>query len=75
MRSHMCRLQVLPADHPLFVEEFKRQPEATWIMKPAGRAQVCARPAQDLRPHSGCITWLQALRRKLGVNACDALRS
>ena len=34
---------VLPADHPLFVEEFKRQPEATWIMKPAGRAQVCSK--------------------------------
>lgn len=29
----------LPNDHPLFVEEFRRQPQATWIMKPAGRAQ------------------------------------
>ena len=32
---------ILPNDHPLFVEEFKRQPNSTWIMKPAGRAQVC----------------------------------
>lgn len=31
---------MLPNDYPLFVEEFKRQPNATWIMKPAGRAQV-----------------------------------
>jgi tubulin polyglutamylase TTLL1 len=31
---------ILPNDHPLFVEEFKRQPQSTWIMKPAGRAQV-----------------------------------
>lgn len=31
---------ILPNDYPLFVEEFKRHPHSTWIMKPAGRAQV-----------------------------------
>ena len=30
---------VLPADYGLFVEEFKQQSGATWIMKPAGKAQ------------------------------------
>ena len=29
----------LPADYNLFVDEFKRCPEAMWIMKPAARAQ------------------------------------
>ena len=29
----------LPADYNLFVDEFKRSPEAMWIMKPAARAQ------------------------------------
>ena len=31
---------VLPAEYGLFVEEFKKTPGATWIMKPIGRAQV-----------------------------------
>lgn len=30
---------VLPADYGLFVEEFKHQPGAFWIMKPIGKAQ------------------------------------
>ena len=30
---------VLPAEYGLFVEEFKRTPGVTWIMKPVGRAQ------------------------------------
>ena len=30
---------VLPAEYGLFVEEFKRTPGTTWIMKPVGRAQ------------------------------------
>ena len=29
----------LPAEYGLFVEEFKRTPGTTWIMKPVGRAQ------------------------------------
>jgi hypothetical protein len=29
----------LPADYNLFVEEFKRDPSVTWIMKPIGRSQ------------------------------------
>jgi tubulin polyglutamylase TTLL1 len=30
---------MLPADYNIFVEEFRRQPNSTWIMKPAGKAQ------------------------------------
>ena len=30
---------VLPAEYGLFLEEFKRTPGSTWIMKPVGRAQ------------------------------------
>lgn len=29
----------LPADYSLFVEEFRRAPNSTWIMKPTGKAQ------------------------------------
>jgi len=29
----------LPQDYALFVEEFRRNPSITWIMKPAGKAQ------------------------------------
>lgn len=29
----------LPADYNIFVEEFRRNPSSTWIMKPAGKAQ------------------------------------
>ncbi|KAK9837196.1 hypothetical protein WJX84_010345 [Apatococcus fuscideae] len=30
---------ILPQDYSLFVEEFRKQESATWIMKPSGRAQ------------------------------------
>ncbi|RXG69176.1 hypothetical protein Avbf_05370 [Armadillidium vulgare] len=30
---------MLPADYNLFVEEFRRRPNTTWILKPAGRSQ------------------------------------
>lgn len=30
---------LLPADYSLFVEEFRRSPNAMWIMKPTGKAQ------------------------------------
>jgi len=30
---------ILPGDYTLFVEEFRRSPSATYIMKPAGKAQ------------------------------------
>ena len=30
---------LLPADYSLFVEEFRRTPNAMWIMKPANAAQ------------------------------------
>lgn len=33
---------LLPADYTLFVEEFRRNPNAMWIMKPTGRSQVSA---------------------------------
>ena len=35
---------LLPADYSLFVEEFRRNPNAVWIMKPTARslnASVC----------------------------------
>lgn len=31
---------MLPADYNIFVEEFRRQPNATWIMKPAGKGKA-----------------------------------
>ena len=30
---------ILPQDYTVFVEEFKKQPNTTWIMKPTNRAQ------------------------------------
>lgn len=30
---------ILPGDYVIFVEEFKKSPHATWIMKPTSRAQ------------------------------------
>lgn len=45
-RSFHCQVPVtyiLPADYSLFVEEFRRTPNCTWIMKPAGKSQVRAR--------------------------------
>jgi len=30
---------MLPADYSIFVEEFKRNPNAMWIMKPTGKSQ------------------------------------
>lgn len=33
---------LLPADYTLFVEEFRRNPNAMWIMKPTSRSQVSA---------------------------------
>ena len=32
---------LLPADYNIFVEEFRRNPSYTWIMKPAGKGVVC----------------------------------
>lgn len=34
-----CTTFVLPTEYGLFLEEFKRNPGAVWIMKPIGRAQ------------------------------------
>jgi tubulin polyglutamylase TTLL1 len=28
---------MMPADYNLFAEDFKRDPNSTWIMKPAGK--------------------------------------
>ena len=30
---------ILPGDYTIFVEEFKKNPNTTWIMKPTGGAQ------------------------------------
>ena len=30
---------ILPGDYTIFVEEFRRNPNTTWIMKPSSRAQ------------------------------------
>ena len=30
---------ILPGDYSIFIEEFKRNPNATWIMKPASKSQ------------------------------------
>ena len=30
---------MLPADYNLFVEEFRKNPNSTWIMKPCGKGQ------------------------------------
>jgi tubulin polyglutamylase TTLL1 len=30
---------ILPGDYTIFVEEFKKNPNTTWIMKPTGRSQ------------------------------------
>ena len=29
---------ILPGDYTIFVEEFKKNPNTTWIMKPTSRA-------------------------------------
>ena len=34
---------LLPADYNIFVEEFRRNPSYTWIMKPAGKGLVYLR--------------------------------
>ena len=31
---------MLPADYNIFVEEFRRNPATTWIMKPAAKGSV-----------------------------------
>jgi tubulin polyglutamylase TTLL9 len=35
----ICQSYVLPQEHALFQEEFKRNSGSVWIMKPVGKAQ------------------------------------
>ena len=35
---------MLPADYNLFVEEFRKNPSSTWIMKPCGKGVICENP-------------------------------
>ncbi|CAN0577873.1 unnamed protein product, partial [Ectocarpus sp. 12 AP-2014] len=55
---------MLPADYSLFVEEFRRCPNAKWIMKPTNRAQgkgifIINRLAQIKKWSSNprCVSW------------------
>ena len=49
---------MLPADYSLFVEEFRRCPNAMWIMKPANAA---------LDGDSGAATWTFAPGGQIGA--------
>lgn len=44
---------MLPADYNLFVEEFRRCPNTTWILKPAGKSQGVGEGIN----HSNGICW------------------
>jgi len=37
--DHIPTTYILPADYNLFVEEFRKNPSSTWIMKPCGKAR------------------------------------
>jgi len=40
---------MLPADYNLFVEEFRKNPSTTWIMKPAGKGELEFSPDLSLK--------------------------
>ncbi|ROT68061.1 putative tubulin polyglutamylase TTLL1 isoform X2 [Penaeus vannamei] len=42
---------MLPADYNLFVEEFRRNPNTTWILKPAGRSQGVGQELDNMFVH------------------------
>ncbi|KAL6764428.1 putative tubulin polyglutamylase TTLL1-like protein [Haematococcus lacustris] len=51
---------VLPQDYALFVEEFKRQPDTTWIMKPSSKSQgkgifLCRKLQQVKKWSANCM--------------------
>lgn len=43
---------MLPADYNLFVEEFRKNPNTTWIMKPCGKGNFLSDHYHQVLSHS-----------------------